>query len=94
MLLIMSQLLLLPTKQPRYCRQPGKRIKTKHKTESSSSGGFFSHPPMAKRTLKNYYHRSRSVQTPTSRIVHYVDFYLVICYAVGQEYCLVVLAAA
>ena len=67
MLLIMSQLLLLPTKQPRYCRQPGQRIKTKHKTESSSSGGFllltltftfFSHPPMAKRTLKNYDHRS------------------------------------
>ena len=52
MLLIMSQLLLLPTKQPRYCRQPGQRIKTKHKTESSSSGGFFSHPSMAKRTLR------------------------------------------
>ena len=50
MLLIMSQLLLLPTKQPRYCRQPGKRIKTKHKTESSS--GFFCHPTMAKRTLE------------------------------------------
>ena len=40
MLLIMSQLLLLPTKQPRYCRQPGQRIKTKHKTESSSSHSF------------------------------------------------------
>ena len=51
MLLIMSQLLLLPTKQPRYCRQPGQRIKTKHKTESSSSGRFFSHPSMAKRTF-------------------------------------------
>ena len=72
MLLIMSQLLLLPTKQPRYCRQPGQRIKTKHKTESSSSGRFFSPPSMAKRTLS-------PVQTPTSRIVHYVDFYLVIC---------------
>ena len=52
MLLIMSQLLLLPTKQPRYCRQPGQRIKTKHKTECSSSGRFFSHPSMAKRTLE------------------------------------------
>ena len=52
MLLIMSQLLLLPAKQPRYCRQPGQRIKTKHKTESSSSGGFFFHPSMAKPTLR------------------------------------------